>query len=210
MMISVRGGNNNIGYVGRDAHIRNVHINFFVTNEPFLKRSQKNEKGGRPMGNLFLKDDSDRADDLIRWGDQLDALGAAIDYLAASDKHEEMDPSIYSALGMIISEYARAVSETATEAFCVLVDFYGNGGSQLTSKLKREIKYVTASGPQSKFDLERIDGALKKITDSLADSLDLMKLQREFLELKKQCLSRINSQEKKEVVSAAKAGDPEN
>jgi len=160
------------------------------------------------MQNLFLRDHHDRADDLIRWGDQLDALGAAIDLLAGSDKHEEVDGSIYSELGLIVCEYAQAIGETANEAYHVLNSFYHGGGNKLTSKLRRELDYVS-HGDGSKIDLERIDEALEKISASLVDLQTLKDLQSEFSELKKKYLGRTNSREKKEVLSPAETGNSE-
>ena len=160
------------------------------------------------MENVFLKDHHDRADDLIRWGEQLNALGAAMDLLAGSDKYEEMDPSIYSTLGLIVCEYGQAISETANEAYHVINDFYRGGGNKLTSKLKRELGYVSrALG--GKVDLERIDEALEKISASLVDLQTLKSLQDEFLNLKKKCLARMNSREKKEVPPPAEIGGSE-
>jgi hypothetical protein len=159
------------------------------------------------MENVFLKDHRDRADDLIRWGDQLDALGAAISYLAESDKHEEMDPAVYSELGAIICEYGQAINETANEAYCVLNEFYDGGGSKLTSKLKRELGYVNHT-PRTKVDLERVDKALETISISLVDLQTLTDLKGEFLNLKKRILAEMESRGKKEV-SPSKAGNSE-
>ena len=136
------------------------------------------------MENVFLRDHHDRADDLIRWASQLDALGAAMGLLAESDKHEEVDGSIYSELGLIICEYGQAIGETANEAYHAINGFYHGGGNKLTSKLRRELGCVSRNC-LSKNDLERIDEALEKISASLADQQTLMDLQSEFLELKK-------------------------
>lgn len=160
------------------------------------------------MDNVFLKDHPDRADDLIRWGEQLDALGAAISYLAESDKHEDLDPSVYSELGSIICEYGQAISETANEAYHVINGFYRGGGNKLTSQLRRELGYVSRD-PGSKIDLERIDEALEKISASLADRQTLTELQGEFLELKKKYLGRMNARGEKEILSPAETGDSE-
>ena len=165
------------------------------------------------MENLFLAGRRDRADDLLRWAEQLDALSSALHYLADEQIIEKIDPHVFFGLAWIISEYADAFSETVKEAHEVLDKFYTNGGNRLAAKLTREINRLKTSainGHLHEFDSEKIDQFLEEIATSLAESKTLAKLQDELLLIKDRALSKMKSQGKKEMPSPGKPGDSEN
>ncbi len=137
------------------------------------------------MKKFLLRDDEDRADNLIRWASNLEELGALMAKLGAKEfGHRDAVEGASEALGYIIEDYAGAIRETVEEAYGSILDFYSQGGARLESELKRMLLRAGNGCLSSPHDLPEIQEALEAIDAKLIECATLKDFRKEFVRLR--------------------------
>jgi len=78
----------------------------------------------------------ERGEDLSDMCDRLDALGAVVSWMGDRDDGDELLNLCGENLGMVISDYAKAMRETIDEVWPVINEYFQNGGVSLLFRLK--------------------------------------------------------------------------
>ena len=124
------------------------------------------------MEKLFCS--SERAEDLLRWSRNLDALGDVISSLTYFSEGDEVFTRAGERLGDIISDYAKAINETVSQAHVVINEFFEGDDDVPIHALKRELAALQEREEplHYRFMQERIKTAtqtFKPIFDSVMD-----------------------------------------
>ena len=162
------------------------------------------------MEKLFCS--SERAEDLLRWSRNLDALGDVISSLTYFSEGDEVFTRAGERLGGIISDYAKAIHGAVTQAYSEINKFFEGDDDVPIHVLKRKLAALQESeGPlHYPFMLERINTAMqtfKPIFDSVMD------LNSGFIRLREKAIEDINKARRERALAEtdgeAKAHEPD-
>lgn len=135
-----------------------------------------------------------RGEDLLRWSNNLDALGCAVSFLAYKDDDGEFLRTCGEHLGMVISDYAKAINETVGKACHIIDEFFKD--ESLSHDLKRELE-ILQRGYYCRADLDRVEKAIKR-TEPFMIEVPLIKEMREaFLKIREGVVSEFGSPDQK-------------
>ena len=141
-----------------------------------------------------------RGEDLIRWSDQLDTLGGVVSFLGYKDKDGEFLSMVGEHLGIIISDYAKAINETVGSACQEIDKFFKDDGSE-TFELKRRVDWLKGwDHPNWELHLEEIDKTFKEFKPIF---YDIMELNSTLCEMREEVVSKINELQQKRALAKA-------
>jgi len=152
------------------------------------------------MENVFCTDS--RAEDLLGWSERLDTLGRIISFFGYNDRDGEFLKVCGEYLGMIISDYAKAINETVGRAYFVIDKFFED--ESFSHTLKRELEHLQGRDC-TPHDVEAAEGALEMIEAFKQEVSKVASMESAFLDIREAATKQFGRPEEKKAHAAVQA-----
>ena len=112
-----------------------------------------------------------RGEDLLYVCDRLDALGAIVSWMGYHKDGDELLDMCGENLGMIISDYAKAMRETIDKSWEVINEHFRNGSVSLLDRLKNDKKSIEEGSLGLGMNFKIANGSIQEIDRFQDDDL---------------------------------------
>lgn len=151
------------------------------------------------MEKSFYSDE--RAEDLLKWCNNLDALGDVITYLAWGNDGDSCFERSGECLGCIVSDYACAIHGTLQGVFGEMSEVLKDYDGSKIQKLQRQAERLKKNKhPHLEYHLEQIDEALKEFNPVFND---VVSLNSAFLGMRNDTVCQIHKTQQKRALAEA-------
>ena len=143
-----------------------------------------------------------RVEDLLRWSNSLDTLGHIVSFFGYNDRDGDFLDVCGEGLGMIISDYAKAINQTVGKAYFVIDKFFKD--ESLSQDLRREVEHLQR-GYYTPHDVEAVEGALERIEAFEQEASSLARLKPALLNIREGAIKQFGRPEERKAHAAQQA-----
>jgi len=143
-----------------------------------------------------------RVEDLLRWSNHLDTLGRIVSFFGYNDKDGDFLDVCGEHLGMIISDYAKAIEQTVGKAYFVIDEFFED--ESLSQDLRRTVEHLQR-GYSAPHDVKAAEGALERIEAFEQEVSSLARLKPALLNIREAAIKQFGRPEEKKAHAAVQA-----
>ncbi|MCX5841125.1 MAG: hypothetical protein NTY16_06690 [Deltaproteobacteria bacterium] len=156
---------------------------------------------------IFTSDDYPEA--LLRWSDNLTALGRILCWLNESDDPGMVLTEVASQIGVIVEDYANNINNVCNQAYGVLHEYFDGGNHLLLSRAKRAYKGFQENAHPCPANIMGINRIIEEIRPVLTEATTLADILRGLEKTKKTMEQKLNvgsQQNSAPAATAAAAG----
>ena len=154
------------------------------------------------QNDIFTSDDY--AEALLRWSDNLTALGRILCWLKEHPDPEVVLPEVASQIGVIVEDYANNINHVCHQAYGVVREYFNGGNHTLLSRAKDEYKRSRESHP-CPAGIYAIDRIIEEMRPVVTEAATLVEILRGLEENKKTIEQKLNANSQQRSAPAAVA-----
>jgi hypothetical protein len=151
---------------------------------------------------IFASDDY--AEALLRWSDNLTALGRTLCWLNEHPDPEIALPEVASQIGVIVEDYANNINHVCNQAYGVVSRYFREGSHTLLSRAKCEYKRTQEGNAHPcPANIAGIDEIIEEMRPVLTEAVTLTEILRGLEENKKTMEQKLNAKSQQNSAPAA-------
>ena len=150
---------------------------------------------------VFTSDDY--AEALLRWSDNLTALGRILCWLNESEDPGMVLPEVASQIGVIVEDYANNINHVCNQAYGVVREYFNGGNHTLLSRAKREYERSQGNAHPCPANIMGMDKIIEEMRPVVTEASTLVDILRGLEENKKTMEQKLNPKSQQKSAPAA-------